>query len=102
MNWLRKDQRESYLPDQDGIEQLQHPSTEEEYMVREIQLFIDLTVSKMSEKRKQIYTMSRVEGLKNEEIANQLNITKKTVEVQLNLALREIRKNLPALLFFFF
>ncbi|NLZ72716.1 MAG: hypothetical protein GX905_02710 [Bacteroidales bacterium] len=38
--------------------------------------------------------MSRFENLKNEEIAQELNITKKTVENHLNLALKQIRQML--------
>ncbi|HCO68889.1 MAG TPA: RNA polymerase sigma-70 factor [Dysgonomonas sp.] len=76
-------------------------SIEEDIFAREIKLLIELTVSRMPEQRKRIYTMSRVDGLKNEEIANQLKISKKTVENHLNLALREIKKSITLLLLFF-
>lgn len=74
---------------------------EEEIFAREIQLLVELTVSKMPEQRKRIYTMSRQEGLKNEEIAGRLNITKKTVENHLNAALKDIKKSISYLLLFF-
>jgi RNA polymerase sigma-70 factor (ECF subfamily) len=74
---------------------------EEEIFAREIQLLVELTVSKMPEQRKRIYTMSRIEGIKNEEIAGRLNITRKTVENHLNAALKDIKKSISYLLLFF-
>lgn len=76
-------------------------SVEEELFAKEVQLLIELTVSKMPEQRKKIYEMSRVQGLKNEEIATTLNITKKTVENHLNLALKEIKKTISLFMLFF-
>ena len=51
-------------------------------------------LEKMPEQRKKIYILSRNEGLSNEEIATQLNTTKRNVESQLSLALKEIRKTI--------
>lgn len=76
-------------------------SAEEELFAKEIQLLTDLTVSKMPEQRRKIYEMSRMEGIKNEDIANKLGITKKTVENHINLALKEIRKTISFILLFF-
>ncbi len=42
-------------------------------------------------KRKQIYILSREVGLSNQEIAQRMGITKKTVENQINLALKHIK-----------
>lgn len=65
---------------------------DEEYFARERQFQMDRQVEKMPEKRKQVFLLSRKEGLSNEEIALRLGITKKTVENHLNAALRELRK----------
>lgn len=73
----------------------------DEIEAREIELLIQLTVDQMPEQRRKIYTMSRVENLKNEEIAEKLNLSKKTVENHLNLALKDIRNILTAALLFF-
>ncbi len=54
-------------------------------------------VSKMPEKRRKIFILSRLEHRSNEEIATALNIRKKTVENHLNLALRELRSALAAM-----
>lgn len=75
--------------------------TEEEIIARETQLLIDLVVSKMPKQRKKIFMLSRTEGLSNEEIARQLNITKNAVERHLTFALKDIRKVLQAFALFF-
>lgn len=67
-------------------------TSEEDLIAKELGLLIDETVEKMPEQRKKIYQLSRNEGLNNEEIAARLNTTKRNVESQLSLALREIRK----------
>ena len=76
-------------------------SIEEELYARETELLVRLTVDSMPSQRKKIYLMSREEGLKNDEIAERLNITKKTVENHLNIALKEIRKAISLLALFF-
>lgn len=45
-------------------------------------------------KCKQIFQMSRMEGLKHQEIANQLDLKVKTVENQIGIALKYLRSNL--------
>lgn len=77
-------------------------SFEEKLYSKEIELLVQLTVAKMPEQRQKIYLMSRHENLKNSEIAEKLNISKKTVENHLNLALKEIRKTIILFFFFFF
>lgn len=49
------------------------------------------TIAQLPPERRKIITW-RLEGLSNTEIAHQLSISKKTVENQLNRALRDIRK----------
>jgi len=73
-------------------------TTEETIFATEINLLIELAVEQMPQQRKRIFLLSRKEGLSNEEIAKQLNISKKTVENQLSLALKELRK---VVLYFF-
>ena len=69
-----------------------HYSSEEDYIAKELGLLVEDIVGKMPEQRKQIYLLSRNEGLNNGEIAERLNTTKRNVESQLSLALKEIRK----------
>jgi RNA polymerase sigma-70 factor (ECF subfamily) len=51
-------------------------------------------VDQLPEKRKEIFLRSRFEGQSIKEISKELNITHKTVENQISLALKSLRKNL--------
>lgn len=78
----------------------EHSSTSEEDLIaKELGLLIDDVVDKMPEQRKKIYLLSRNNGLSNAEIADQLITTKRNVESQLSLALKEIRKAIFAFFF---
>lgn len=48
-------------------------------------------VESLPDRRREVFKLSREEGLQNKEIARQLNISEKTVERHMTLALREIR-----------
>lgn len=76
-------------------------SSEDELIAKETQLLIEMAVEKMPEQRKLVYQLSRNEGLKNEEIAVRLNTTKRNVESQLSLALKDLRKAIAATFLFF-
>lgn len=56
----------------------------------------------MPEQQRKIYKMSRKEGLSNEEIATRLQISKKTVENQLSLALGELKRVIAGMVILFF
>jgi RNA polymerase sigma-70 factor (ECF subfamily) len=65
---------------------------------------IKKAVEELPLKRKQIYHLSRNNGLSHKEIAKKLGITTKTVENQINLSLKHIKTRLgkeilPLLLF---
>jgi RNA polymerase sigma-70 factor (ECF subfamily) len=51
-------------------------------------------VSTLPEKCRQIYIMSRVEGKRNREIADGLNLSIRTVETQISKALRSLKDSL--------
>ena len=61
-------------------------------MQREKEILIELTVSRMPPQRKKIYRLSRVDGLTNSEIAEQLHISKNTVENHITSALNDLRE----------
>lgn len=74
---------------------------EQTIFAREISLLVDMSVEKMPAKRQMIYRLSREEGIPNADIAIRLNISRKTVENQLSLALQELRRVLAGLFVFF-
>ncbi len=77
-------------------------TSEEILFAKEIALLIEMTVDRMPVQRQRIYKMSRNEGLDNEEIASRLQISKKTVENQLSLALGELKRVIAGLILLFF
>lgn len=81
---------DAYLANTENTES--SSTAEEELIAKELGLLIDDIIDKMPEQRKKIYLLSRQEGLSNTEIAEQLNTTKRNVESQLSLALKEIRR----------
>ena len=62
---------------------------------------VNLAVCRMPEKRKRIFLLSRVKGLKNQEIAEQLGVSIKTVEYHIAKALEELRRLSYLVLLFF-
>ncbi len=77
------------------IIEMQAPSTfsyspEEEYIALEKALLIEMIVEKMPAQRKKVYKL-RQQGMTNEEIAQELETTKRNVESQISLALKEVR-----------
>lgn len=70
----------------------------EELVAKDLRLLVDMVVDSMPAQRKTIYRMSRDEGLSNAEIAERLQLSKKTVENHLNLVLKELRNAMLTLL----
>ena len=87
------------------IHQLSSPiqieSIEEGLFAKELQVLIEIAVSNMTPQRKIVYQLSRIDGLTNGEIAEKLNINKRTVENHLSAALSEIRKVINCCIIFF-
>lgn len=93
INYLKhKYVQDTYLSTVQGQEY--SSTSEEDLIAKELGVQIDEAVEKMPEQRRKIYVLSRNEGLSNEEIAERLHTTKRNVESQLSLALKEIRKTI--------
>lgn len=58
---------------------------------QELRERIHHAVSRLPEKCRQIFKLSRYEGLKNNEIAHQLDLSVKTVENQMTIALKQLK-----------
>ncbi|OFX57796.1 MAG: hypothetical protein A2066_14430 [Bacteroidetes bacterium GWB2_41_8] len=64
------------------------------YVETELQEKIKNAIDLLPEKCREIFIMSRIRGLKNEEIASELNLSKRTVETQISKALKVMRVEL--------
>lgn len=90
------------LPLTEGYDEISSESmTDDEFMARETDRQIEYLLGRMPERRRQIFIMSRREGLSNSEIAEKLNISKKTVENHLTTVLKELRKIYSCIHIFF-
>ena len=69
-------------------------STEKEVDKNLLEEYIYKLASKLPPKRKEIFILSRKEGLSNKEIAKQLNISVSTIETQLSNALSFMKSQL--------
>ena len=61
---------------------------------------IEMVVSEMPKQRQLIYRLSKEQGLSNEEIASKLGISKRSVENQISMALKEIKRAISFYLIF--
>jgi RNA polymerase sigma-70 factor (family 1) len=70
------------------------PSSEELSEIKELNTIIQNAVAALPDKCRQIYLMKREELLSNQEIADKLGISVKTVENQMTIALRRVRSSI--------
>lgn len=64
--------------------------TEDELIYSDIKAIIDKVVDELPPQRQLIYKMSREQGLSYREIANELNLSERTVEAHIRLALKTL------------
>lgn len=69
---------------------------------KEIELLIELTLDNMAEQRRRVFVMSRQQGLSNQEIADTLQLSVRTVERHIYLALQELKKIILIASFLYF
>lgn len=97
-NHLRREAAHPHTPVEEALPLCDAIHPEQECFAREIALLLEMAVADMPERRQRIYRLSREEGLTNGEIAERLGISRKTVENQLSLALRELRQTLAIII----
>lgn len=89
------------LMDKELIQQLlQSENPLDPIYYKEIQLIIRLVLDRLPERRKEIFEMSRFKEMTNKEIAEKLKISVRTVEHQIYLTLKEMKKIILFTLFF--
>ena len=71
-----------------------HDTPENWYAETELQKIIDDILDTLPPRCREIFQLSRFEGLKNQEIADQLGLSKRTVELQISNALKRLRQDL--------
>jgi len=89
---------------QQAIAQAEANDYKDHFLEIDLELAIEKSIDELPEKRREIFRLSREEGLKYREIAERLNISIKTVEVQMSLAIKTLREKLKrynTFLFFF-
>lgn len=67
-------------------------SLEEMIFSEELKAILENVISKMPDQRRRVFTMSRLQGMTNQEIAQALHISKRTVETHISAALAQIRR----------
>lgn len=71
-------------------------SIEEQIEAKELQQILQNSITHLSPRVKEIYKLSREEGLSNREIAERLNLSEQTVKNQITMALNQMRKSLAS------
>lgn len=94
LNHIKQQQTQRKHLDQYQSEQKGTIDIEERILETELEHRIFKIVENLAPQCKNIFTLSRVKGLSNKEIAEKLGISKRTVETQISKALKVLRKNL--------
>ena len=90
LNFLRKRRPQGVEAENTKLESYFRP--EDKIFSDEMRLLVDTLLANMNPRRRDIFIMSQREGLSNEEIASVLKISKKSVENQLCIAKKEVRR----------
>ena len=93
-DYLRKVKKINYIEDTEAIRSgmTDRHSPLEEVIFNEIYINLEKAIENLPHQCRMIFRMSRDEGLRYRGIAEQLNISIKTVETQMGRALKKLRK----------
>ena len=100
LNFLKKEKIREKI-----VEELKHLVENDQlykpdlFIVSEIQTRIEVAFNKLPPRTREIFVLNRFKGFNNDEIAKQLNISKRTVETQISNALKILRVELKEYLF---
>ena len=71
-------------------ENVEEESTE--VMQSELQAKINVAIASLPDRNREIFRLNRIDGLTNQEIADELNLSKRTVETHISNALKKIKE----------
>ncbi len=102
LNFLKKQKLDqlTFEPEYLKVEELQFlyqldfTQKEEKSLEEELVESLKVAIEELSDKRKQVFVLCKVEGKKQKEVAEELNISIKMVEKHISLAKQEIREKL--------
>lgn len=98
MNHLRSLKKIVRMDDDDALLNVAAASDRHEVGFKELELRVREAIDRLPTKCRTIYILSRHEGLKYQEIADTLNLSVKTVENQMGIALEKLRGDLKPFL----
>lgn len=91
LNWLKSESRIREAPIDEAEDKLSVSSPIETIAYRQFEVELNNAISALPDRRKQIFKMSRIDHLSNDEIALRLGLSVRTVEKHIELALRDLR-----------
>jgi RNA polymerase sigma-70 factor (ECF subfamily) len=106
LNYLRDNKKfDREILDFENLNSTSNYQTSDKLVAAEIEQQIKRAIDELPEKCREVFMLSRFENLKYQEIADQLNISIKTVETQMSKALQHMRvrlaEYLPAIIIYF-
>ncbi len=95
MNYLKSlKTKEKYIQETEIYNNMRSNVVEDFIEQAEMEAHLLKLISDLPERCRLIFTLNRFKGLSNTEIANKLNLSKRTVETQISKALKILRDNL--------
>ena len=89
--------REEYASAQKALSAAFFPATDKQVEAKELQQAVQALLSQLPARVKEIYKLSRDEGLSNREIPQKLGLSEQTVKNQLSTALKHLKKSLAGI-----
>jgi len=86
--------REEYAAARQSLVTFFQPGADKQVEAKELEHTIQKLLAELPPRAKEIYKLSREEGLSNDEIAKKLDLSEQTVKNQLSTALKHLRKSL--------
>jgi RNA polymerase sigma-70 factor (ECF subfamily) len=86
--------REEYASALQSLACYFQPASDKQLEAKELHQAIQTSIGQLPARVKEIYQLSREEGLTNQEIAQKLNLSEQTVKNQLSTALKHLRRSL--------